>query len=164
MNTVIFVVNDYAVTYEGDNIRVNIHKNILDTWAKYRQITSFSKEAFGVLIGSCSLDKKEIWINQLTEPYANDKSSRSNFLLRDSNHQKKVDEAYHCSNGVMGYIGTWHTHPELIPTPSTPDKKDWLNCLDRNKERPLVFAIIGIEKIAMFHHKNRKTLEPLIVK
>jgi len=164
MNTAIFVVSDYALTYESDSIRVNIHKGIVNTWINHRQITHSSNEAFGVLIGSISLDNKEVWINHLTEPYSEDKSSRSSFLLCDANHQKEVNKAFSRSNGAMGYIGTWHTHPELTPTPSIIDKKDWLNCLDRNKKRQLIFVIIGIEKTAIFHHKKEGILEQLIKK
>lgn len=155
-------MSDYELTYESNSIRVNIHKDIVNTWRNHRQITRSSSEAFGVLIGSFSLDNKEVWIDHLTEPYGDDKSSRSNFLLCDYNHQKEVNKAFDRSNGVMGYVGTWHTHPEIIPTPSIIDKKDWLNCLARNKKRQLIFVIIGIEKIAVFHHKKGLILEQFI--
>ena len=47
-------------------------------------------------------------------------------------------------NHHMG-IGTWHTHPSGMPTPSSVDLRDWKKCIkqNRNSTSALVFIIAG---------------------
>jgi len=79
-----------------------------------------------------------------------DRNSRNSFKILDLGHQKTVDEAHLHSDGTCGFLGTWHTHPETCPTPSKVDKADWRCCLRRNRDRPLVFAIVGAEHTRIF--------------
>lgn len=70
--------------------------------------------------------------------------------MRDPSHQQAIDKAFEQSNGELGYIGTWHTHPQCVPVPSIIDLNDWAQCTLRNPDRQLVFAIVGIEQVNVY--------------
>lgn len=136
--------------FAGVGRRVVISSAADDTWARYRQRSTGSPEACGVLIGWTTETTKVQHIDHVTEPMLGDQRSRYQFELRDPGHQRKVDEAYRQSNSTMIYLGTWHTHPEAKPTPSGLDKSDWRQCLQRNLDRSLVFVIVGTESVRVF--------------
>lgn len=131
---------------EGDRtFNVQISKSVKDTWEKYRQYKRSDNEAFGILIGSLDLDSKTILVEKCTEPYEGDCSTRRSFTLKSKRHQEILDLEFDKSEGTRFYLGTWHTHPENTPTPSSIDIKDWKKCRKRNKGKPVfVFAIVGI--------------------
>ncbi|MFX9397410.1 Mov34/MPN/PAD-1 family protein, partial [Acinetobacter baumannii] len=58
------------------------------------------------------------------------------------------------SNGTSVYLGTWHSHPQNIPTPSNIDYADWKSCILRNPDRQLFFAIVGIQAIRIFFYSS----------
>lgn len=43
----------------------------------------------------------------------------------------------------MDYLGEWHTHPEINPSPSGMDISEWTKITSR-QPRPMVFMILGI--------------------
>ena len=55
-----------------------------------------------------------------------------------------------CSGGRAIYLGTWHTHPESVPTPSGIDRSDWAACQRANRGRPLAFVLVGTGKVRVF--------------
>ena len=126
------------------------------TWRANRQTKRHIPECCGVLVGFTCAEKTRLWIESVTTPMALDSRSRMRFKLRDPGHQRFVDGAYKRTNGRQIYLGTWHTHPARTPCPSTVDLSDWGKCLRRNKGRPLVFAIVGIDEVRIFvHHENQ---------
>lgn len=136
--------------FKGLRRSVSISGCVWDTWQSRRQIEANQPESFGVLIGSTSSDRRQIYIEEATTPMPGDRQSRSSFDLRDPGHQNAVDAAHRDSKGSRIYLGTWHTHPQSIPYPSGIDKKDWRQCLRRNIERSLVFIIAGTEETRVF--------------
>ena len=150
MNIAISVMGSYKLKYEGNGFLVHIDESVLKIWNDKKQIMHDSHESFGVIIGSCSLNKDEFWIDNITTPFSGDTSTRYSFELNDSRHQKVVDKAFKSSNGQSVYFGTWHTHPENHPIPSNIDIKDWKKCVSRNKDRKLFFVIVGIKEIRLF--------------
>ncbi|MDO9141866.1 MAG: Mov34/MPN/PAD-1 family protein [Methylobacter sp.] len=143
-------MGDENAIFKNGGISLNISKDALAVWKNHRQINAKDHEKFGVIIGSCSEIKDEYWVESITTPFPNDRSTRYSFLLRDRNHQKAVDLAFVESGGTSIYLGTWHTHPELIPTPSLIDKMDWLSCIGKNPGRQLFFVIVGTKEIRVF--------------
>ena len=127
-----------------------IEPGVEEIWNNHRQIKARSPEAFGILIGSCEELTGHCRIESVTTPNKLDIQSRFQFLLKDPEHQKTVDQAYRQSQGHLGYLGTWHTHPETNPNPSTVDIKDWLKCESRNPDRPLFFVIVGTKNTCVF--------------
>ena len=141
---------DNLHTYEGLRRSVSINEKVWRVWQEHRQIQSCRPEAFGVLIGSTSDDRRDIYVEDVTTPRSGDCKYRNSFDLQDPGHQQAVDTAHRHSDGSQIYLGTWHTHPQQIPSPSGIDKVDWRRCLRRNGERSLIFVIAGTERTSVF--------------
>ncbi|MDE0242017.1 MAG: Mov34/MPN/PAD-1 family protein [bacterium] len=136
--------------FEGYGRRVTVGHEVAGVWQAHRQILATASEAFGVLIGTTSIDRREVWVDAVTTPMRLDRCSRFSFELRDPGHQRAVSRRFVSSDGTAIYLGTWHTHPEAMPTPSRTDKNDWVTCLRANRGRPLAFVIVGTEEIRVY--------------
>ncbi len=132
-----------------------ISHKVNDIWSHHSQIEDNSYESFGVLIGNKDHGSETYWIEDVTEPKPNDIQTRFSFVLKDSGHQKNVDDAFQQTGGKLIYLGTWHTHPQPDPHPSNIDYYDWKACIERNKDRQLFFIIVGTQKIALFHLQGK---------
>lgn len=140
--------------FQGYGRRVAVRDEVLGAWHEHRQTAADATESFGVLIGTTSIDRREIWIEKVTTPMPRDRRTRFSFTLCDPEHQRVVCKRFACSGGRSIYLGTWHTHPEPVPTPSGVDRKDWAECLRANPDRPLAFVLVGTEKTRVFVRKS----------
>ncbi len=141
---------------DGDGLSVNIAPKVMKTWCQYRQIDKKSPEACGVLIGGYNDKVNEIYLEACTTPKKEDERKRTRFKLKALSHQKEVNVAHKHSNGERFYIGTWHTHPENNPTPSSTDLRDWEKCIKRNPQIQLfIFSIVGIDTIAIYPYRQK---------
>ena len=113
-------------------------------------------ESFGVLMGTTSVDRREIWIESVTTPMEHDRRTRFSFALRDPGHQRTVCGMFGCSGGRSIYLGTWHTHPEPVPTPSRIDRTDWAARVRANRGRPLAFVLVGTDQVRVFVRRRRR--------
>jgi integrative and conjugative element protein (TIGR02256 family) len=115
---------------------------------RFRQMNYDDCEAGGLVIGYENLETGNYTVVDMTLPGAHDLRSRVQFIRKDSNHLKVLDQLK--LNG--GYIGTWHTHPQAIPIPSTTDIIDWKESMEvnANKTRYLVFVIAGTEQFRVW--------------
>ena len=114
--------------FEGYGRRVIVNYEVAGVWQAHRQILATASESFGVLMGTTSVDRREVWIDGLTTPMRRDRRSGFSFSLRDPGHQRAVSRGFASSDGTAIYLGTWHTHPEPLPTPSRVDLDDWVTC------------------------------------
>lgn len=146
---------DYPLCFQGFRRKVWVSERVLKVWKSHRQTDASLPESFGILIGTTSIDRCELWLNNVTTPMPCDAQSRFCFELKAPGHQRTVDEQFERSKGSQIYLGTWHTHPEQIPHPSGVDKSDWRTCLKRNRGRPLIFVIAGTEETRMFRSWGR---------
>ncbi|MEZ8193149.1 Mov34/MPN/PAD-1 family protein [Vibrio sp. 1F279] len=64
---------------------------------------------------------------------------------------------------MLGYVGTWHTHPQDVPRPSSPDKTDWRTHEQDNSDRPLFFIVVGIKTTSVYTLEKGKVIELSIV-
>ncbi|OQX34753.1 MAG: hypothetical protein B0D91_11900 [Oceanospirillales bacterium LUC14_002_19_P2] len=149
-----------VITYQHENIRLCIPLAVLDQLSAHKQNTSSMPEAAGLLIGYIKADG-DVWIDRLTTPKATDIRQRSYFKLDAKLHQKEVDECFDGSDGVLGYLGTWHTHPQSIPVPSKLDVVDWKTHDQQNMERQLFFIVVGLDKTSVYTIVNNQTVELL---
>ena len=136
--------------FHGYGRRVHVSDEVAGVWYAHMQTTPDAAESFGVLMGTTSVDRREIWIEKVTTPMARDRRTRFSFALRDPGHQRTVCGVFTCSGGRAIYLGTWHTHPEPVPTPSRIDRNDWLACWRANRRRPLAFILVGTDKVRVF--------------
>jgi integrative and conjugative element protein (TIGR02256 family) len=133
-----------------EKTKIHISEELYNLWRTSRQLNNSANEAFGVLIGSQVTVADEFWLEAGTQPQRSDLATRTSFSLRSPHHQTMVDSFYNSSNGTLGYVGTWHTHPEPTPVPSSVDITDWHECTKRNPDRGLVFVIVGQLHICIF--------------
>ncbi|GAC13227.1 Mov34/MPN/PAD-1 family protein [Aliiglaciecola lipolytica] len=143
-----FVLNSEMAT--NGKTKVHVPLELLNIWRDNRQLDKDSYEAFGALIGSQSECASEFWLNTCTLPQKQDSATRTSFNLRASHHQRVVDSYFKSSKGTLGYVGTWHTHPQHTPIPSNVDISDWRECIKRNPDRRLLFVIIGQVNMCIF--------------
>ena len=144
------VGGDAVHRFSGHGQRVHVSDQVTGVWHSHRQTARDAAESFGVLVGTTSVDRREIWIEQVTTPMPRDRHTRFSFALRDPGHQRVVCGMFTRSGGRSIYLGTWHTHPEPVPTPSGIDRRDWAARLRANRGRPLAFALVGTEKTCVF--------------
>jgi len=142
------------VIFKNALITINVSPVVYKCWLQHRQMNYSDTEQFGVLIGSRLPGDGTFWIDKCTTPKAKDKSKRASFLMQDPFHQKMIDKEFKNSSGEMGYLGTWHTHPQSHPIPSGIDIKDWLSCMDSNSDRLLLFVIVGQKQTNIYINLN----------
>ncbi|HDY7718953.1 TPA: Mov34/MPN/PAD-1 family protein [Vibrio vulnificus] len=143
-------VTDEEILFLGSSIELRVNKQVYECWLKHRQMKPKDTEQFGALIGSRGEGERSIWIDRCTTPQKKDVSQRAWFVMKDPVHQKTIDKAFENSSGELGYIGTWHTHPQNVPEPSSIDLNDWEQCTLRNPDRQLVFAIVGNTQVNLY--------------
>ncbi|MGR6778346.1 Mov34/MPN/PAD-1 family protein [Moritella viscosa] len=150
--------SDVPIVYQCDKLRICMPQSIYEQLLTYRQLESESPESAGLIIGYYR-NNGDVWIDRLTLPKETDKRSRFSFKLDAQAHQSEVDEVYRSSDQILGYIGTWHTHPQAKPTPSGVDRLDWKDHEKDNPERPLFFVVVGLEKVSVYSFRQEKIIE-----
>ena len=144
------MAGDSVRRFRGYGRRVHVSDEVKGVWHSHRQTAPDAAESFGVLMGTTSVDRREIWIERVTTPMERDRRTRFSFALRDPGHQQAVCGMFACSGGRAIYLGTWHTHPEPVPKPSRTDRNDWVACLRANRGRPQAFVLVGTDKVRVF--------------
>lgn len=142
-----------------NNGRIKISDQVIGIMNNYIQDNESTLEGGGVLLGRFIVDSKSIVVDKITEPMEGDIRKRTFFKRSEKNHQSYIDKEWEDSNGKCNYLGEWHTHPELFPTPSTIDLKGWKKKLQNDvfSSRYLYFVIVGIKEIRIWEG-DRRTL------
>ncbi|MYF93715.1 MAG: hypothetical protein F4184_17130 [Gemmatimonadetes bacterium] len=159
MRIVVIVATDAELLFKGFGRDIRVCGPVLRVWNEHRQIGA-KAEAFGVLVGTTSFDKKTVWIEAVTTPMRLDLRWRFGFRLLDKGHELTVRRMFEQSCRQRIYLGTWHTHPETVPTPSKVDTRDWMACHRANPGRPLVFVVVGTARTQVFV-RTRRGFRPL---
>ena len=104
------------------------------------------KETGGVLVGSFDLDRRIVYIVD-TIPSPPDSEEWPTLYIRGCRGLKaKIDEVADRTDGMLEYIGEWHSHPRGCPTsPSTDDLQvfAWLTELMNVEGLPALMVIVG---------------------
>lgn len=116
---------------------------VLSAINPFRQRSSKTSEAGGVLIGYRRAD--HLHIVEATVPGPRDAGTRVSFRRDDLSHQRRASACWQDSHGYLDYLGEWHTHPEMSPSPSGTDLRAWQEVVARRPAEVFVFAILGIE-------------------
>ncbi len=99
-----------------------------------------SKETGGILIGSYR--GRHIDVTSCTIQQPMDLASKYGFHRRDCKHQYVATRNWRRSNGHLTYLGEWHSHPELDPSPSLVDTSSWVTATIKNKKN-MIFIVVG---------------------
>lgn len=114
---------------------------VLEVFERYIQ-SDASTEAGGILLGHVRGAHLEIL--EATEPTSQDRRLKYFFERMIHGHKGLAERRWRESNGLVRYIGEWHTHPQNIPTPSSIDVNEWQALAQgRNDRRPLLAVIVG---------------------
>lgn len=109
-------------------------------------------EAGGILIGRENAGNTNLVIEYITEPMSKDKRSRYRFLRQDTGHIDFFEKLYNENEGIYGYIGEWHTHPENIPHYSFIDSNNWRRIGKKIKSEKQYHLIVGIQEIGIWEY------------
>lgn len=130
----------------GTEHLVYLGQQPLEVFSRYIQQGIDSKEAGGILLGHVRSEHLEII--EATEPSFWDKRFRFLFERMPHFHHRLAMKRWKESNGMVRYIGEWHTHPENYPSPSSIDLQEWqVLAADRVDGRPLLALIVGCKGI-----------------
>lgn len=137
---------------QDENRKIKICNSILWIIKKYIQTECKAREAGGILIGRENAGNTNLVIEFVTEPMPKDKSSRCRFLRKDIGHIEFFKKLYNENEGIYGYIGEWHTHPENIPHYSAIDSNNWKSIGKKMKNRKQYHLIAGIQEIGIWEY------------
>ena len=143
--------------------KIEIEDSLIERMLKYRQTKPLSPEAGGVLFRRELIDTDNLIINNMTEPYTNDKRSRFLFHRKDTRHIEYYNNLYDKSGGIVRYVGEWHSHPEELPSYSFLDRKEWRKILKEEPSiAPLYFIIIGTKAWRVWKVEMQRKLPSLV--
>lgn len=134
----------FMSSWATDNKRTLLHfsDSTLGIFSQHVQSTDSDCEAGGLLLGSNH--GNHMLIEQATVPTVWDNRFRNLFERMPFGHDAIALARWTASQGIIRYIGEWHTHPEDYPNPSGLDRSEW-NLLSgkRLDNRPLLVVIVG---------------------
>ena len=120
---------------------VHLEPEVLETFNEYVQGVR-DLEAGGILLGC--VRGPHLQIIDATTPSPRDRRSRFSFERDDFHHHAIAMRRWQESDGIIRYVGEWHTHPEDYPSPSSIDLREWRGlAASRIDGRPLLALIVG---------------------
>lgn len=127
--------------FERDG-KVLIEGAVVDLIFGYEQRDGFP-ESGGIFLGY----RREIHIHVAlaTTPQPWDKQMRYRFNRCDPFHQAIATQKWKESEGTVDYVGEWHTHPKVDPSPSLLDIIEW-DKIHRTRQYPMLFLIVGLRE------------------
>ena len=120
--------------------RLTFSDSVISHLERCRQLRFWQREAGGLLFAR--LSTAEIFVEFATGPRKTDRRTRWSYNPDRVAEQREIDD-FHLRG--LCFVGTWHSHPEPIPTPSRVD----LHSLDKSFRlsthhlNAFVLAIIG---------------------
>ncbi|MCY1166507.1 hypothetical protein D9M73_64430 [compost metagenome] len=117
-----------------------IDSSALETLLSHRQ-TGTALEACGVLLGMHWDNLVQVTV--ATHPQKHDLRHRTGYVRSRSGHLAIARDAWKESNGLVGYLGEWHSHPEEHANPSSLDLQSSTAIARRNKTN-VVSIIVGL--------------------
>ena len=136
------------MTFSYQNYKIKISKSVLDQIYQYRQTGRLSSESGGVLIGRQIISTGNLIIDHCTVPMPLDVCKRTRYLRKDPKHIEFFTTLRQRENNIYAYVGEWHTHPELIPSYSSMDLRNWQGLAKRVP--CLTFTLLLEQKLFVF--------------
>lgn len=128
---------------------VDLLSEVLITMSDWKQSDSSSSESCGFILGYMNSETNNVTLSSVTLPKQNVFSSRIFCKLKTWVHFPQLRENERNKNY---YMGTWHTHPQCIPSPSQTDWIDWRETLEKDTTgcEFAFFVIIGVEEFRIW--------------
>ena len=105
----------------------------------FRHLGESKPESGGIILGHRRGNHLEA--TSITVPLPLDSSSSVSFNRVDPGHQRRATSLWRSSGQSIDYVGEWHTHPQVVPTPSEIDISEWARF--RNESRSMIGIIVG---------------------
>ena len=105
--------------YDINNLKIIVNDIIFDDIRRY-YCSNTNYETGGILLGKFN---KENRVVEITEVYELKTNFFSKILYKKSARkaQKIINRRWNETDGVINYIGEWHTHPNMKAVPSSTD-------------------------------------------
>lgn len=132
--------------------KIKFCDNTLQVMKKYIQTNCKSCEAGGILVGRENCGNSNLIIEFITEPMPSDRRSRCRYLRKDVGHLNFFKRVHEENDGIYGYIGEWHTHPEKIPQYSFIDSSNWKKIGKEMKGGIQYHVIAGIQEVGIWEY------------
>ena len=105
--------------YNINDLKIIVNDKILDDIRKYYCLNTIY-ETGGILLGKFNKENRVVEITEVHELKTNF-FSRILYKRSGRKAQKIINRRWHETNGVINYIGEWHTHPNMQAVPSSTD-------------------------------------------
>lgn len=103
------------------NISIDIPSNICEELLQYKQ-SKLMNESGGILLGKKQNGCYKYEITKITTPSKDDFSTPFSFIRSKKKAQKILNKEWQDSQGIVNYLGEWHTHSVANPIPSYVDR------------------------------------------
>lgn len=124
---------------QGRNL-IYIHPEVLNVFQSHVQASPSDLEGGGLLLGYVRGSHLEII--EATVPTKFDRRFRMFFERMKDLHEHIAQKRWAESNGLVRYIGEWHTHPQDYPSPSETDLAEWRKLAIKRKDKRAVLGLI----------------------
>ncbi|WP_186434951.1 Mov34/MPN/PAD-1 family protein [Gillisia sp. Hel_I_86] len=123
-------------------VDVLYHKSVLEVFSS--EIEKFGLiETGGVLLGYNQ--NNQLIITRATD--GGPKAIHEDFYFQADSHyiDMIIDMEYANSDGKIGYVGEWHSHPQIYPTPSEVDLNSLLEITESSKTTNILLIIGAVD-------------------
>ncbi len=143
-----------------DKRKLKLATSAISKMFSYAQDDMTSLESGGILVGRILEENSSSMIDDVSTPMSDDVQTRTRFFRRPKGHQEFFNLKWEESTGRCFYLGEWHTHPEMVPVPSSVDLRNWKKILKRppQDQSSLFFIIVGIEQLNIWIGNNQNGL------
>ena len=114
-----------------------LSSGVIEHIASHRQLRSNQKEAGGQLFATFEHDI--VCIQLATGPRRADKRSRFRFIPHRVSERREIKRLFKTG---LHYVGDWHTHPEVVPRPSTIDLNNMADMFSKSHHNLAGFVMI----------------------
>lgn len=105
----------------SDSNRIlKVSRKVIKIFERYEQKEG-CREAGGIILGYVA--KNYVEITDVTTPNRFDLRNFLTFVRAKIPAQLRIDKVWKKSSGTKVYLGEWHTHSELNPSPSSEDRQ-----------------------------------------
>jgi len=126
---------------QGRNL-IYIRPSVIEVFQHHIQSGPSDLEGGGILLGYVRGSHLEII--EATEPTRFDRRFRMFFERMHNLHEQIAHKQWTESEGLIRYMGEWHTHPQDYPSPSGTDLIEWQKlALKRKDKHPVLGLIVG---------------------
>ena len=137
------------MTNDDNDYEIVFSQKVIETFKRYKREYTYRVEAGGILVGRS--EGKVITVEDITEPFEDDKRGRYTFRRASKGHQEYMDEIWSSSGKTLTYLGEWHTHDQQKIFPSPVDYGNWKKIMARHhNSEALVFIILGRRNLSIW--------------